>query len=117
MTGREGETFPGFFYGRSRAAGCGRTGGPLVAGRRRWPGSAVIGSSPPSMGLEEASGREARRRFCGAVLGDVRKDREVDALRGAHSGIACSGTFFGGGSMLLEKNANIFLCLFGMLIE
>lgn len=26
MTGREGETFPGFFYGRSRAAGYGRTG-------------------------------------------------------------------------------------------
>ena len=68
------------------------------------------------MGLEEASGRGLRRRFGGAVLGDVRKDREVDALRGAHSGIACSGTFWGG-SMLLEKNANIFLCLFGMLIE
>ena len=48
------------------------------------------------MGLEEASGRGLRRRFGGAVLGDVRKDREVDALRGAHSGIACSGTFLGG---------------------
>ena len=60
------------------------------------------GLGMPSLGvrrhlwLEEVAAERPRRRFCGAALGDVRKDREVDALRGAHSGIACSGTFLGG---------------------
>lgn len=68
-------------------------------------------------GLEEVAAREAPPAVLWrCIIGDVRKDRAVDALRGAHSGIACSGTFLGG-SMLLEKNANIFLCLFSMLIE
>ena len=109
MTGREGETFPGFFYGRR---------GQPDAGVREVRSSQEEGDGlecrhwelPPSMGLEEASGRGLRRRFGGAVLGDVRKDREVDALRGAHSGIACSGTFLGG-SMLLEK-MQTFFCVF-----
>ena len=63
---------------------------------RHWEFAAIYG-------LEEVAAREARRRFCGAVLGDVRKDRAVDALRGPHSGIACSGTFFGGAVCCLKK--------------
>lgn len=102
MTSREGETFPGFFYGRrgqpdagvwevrsSQEEGDGL--GMLSLGVRR------------HLWLEEVAAREARRRFCGAVLGDVRKDRAVDALRGPHSGIACSGTFFGGAVCCLKK--------------
>ena len=50
-------------------------------------------------------------------IGGARKGRKVDALRGLHSGVACSGAFGGGAVCCLKKNANIFLCLFGMLIE
>ena len=114
MTGREGETFPGFFYGRSRAAGYGRTRGPLVAGIRRWPGNALIGSSPPSM-----AGRGSCQR--GPAGGFVALYRRCRKGRGMHCegpipALPVAGLFWGG-SMLLEKNANIFLCLFGMLIE
>lgn len=107
MTGREGETFPGFFYGRrgqpdtderevrsSQEEGDGLGMPSLRVRRHLWAGRGRC--------------QGGRRRFRGAVSGDVRKDRAVDALRGPHSGVACSG-IFGGGS--------IFLCLFGMLIE
>ena len=49
MTGREGETFPGFFYGRSRAAGYGRTRGPSSQEEgdglecRHWEFAAIYG--------------------------------------------------------------------------
>ncbi len=111
MTGREGETFPGFFYGRRgqpdtdvrEVRSSQEEGDGLEC--RHWEFAAIYG-------LEEASGRGLRRRFGGAVLGDVRKDRAVDALRGAHSGVACSGTF-GEGSMLLEK-MQTFFCVFSV---
>ena len=66
------------------------------------------------MGLEEVAVREADGGF--VALYQRCAERQGDALRGPHSGIACSGTFLGG-SMLLGKKSNIFLCLFGMLIE
>ena len=102
MTSREGETFPGFFYGRRGQPDAGvwevrssqEEGDGLEC--RHWEFAAIYG-------LEEVAAREARRRFCGAVVGDVRKDRAVDALRGPHSGIACSGTFFGGAVCCLKK--------------
>ena len=63
-------------------------------------------------GLEEVAAREAPPAVLWrCIIGDVRKDRAVDALRGAHSGIACSGTFLGG-SMLLEKKCKHFFLYF-----
>ena len=58
------------------------------------------GLGMPSLGvrrhlwLEEVAAERPRRRFCGAVS-EV-PERQGDALRGPHSGIACSGTFLGG---------------------
>ena len=94
MTGREGETFPGFFYGRSRAAGYGRTRGPLVAGGRRWPRVPSLGVRR-HLWLEEVAAREAPPAVLWRCIGGARKGRKVDALRGPHSGIACSGIFWG----------------------
>lgn len=112
MTGREGETFPGFFYGRRGQPDAGVR--EVRSSQEEGDGLGVPSLGVPTIyGLEEVAAREARRRFCGAVLGDVRKDRAVDALRGPHSGVACSGTFFGGGSMLLEK-MQTFLCVFSV---
>ena len=111
MTSREGETFPGFFYGRRGQpdAGVWEVRSSQEEGEVEcchWEFAAIYG-------LEEVAAREARRRFCGAVLGDVRKDRAVDALRGPHSGIACSGTFFGGAVCCL-KRMQTFLCVFSV---
>lgn len=72
MTSREGETFPGFFYGRRGQPDAGvwevrssqEEGDGLEC--RHWEFAAIYG-------LEEVAAREARRRFCGAVLGDVRE--------------------------------------------
>ena len=66
MTGREGETFPGFFYGRR---------GQPDAGVREVRSSQEEGDGlgmpslgvPAIYGLEEVAAREARRRFGGAV--------------------------------------------------
>ena len=66
MTGREGETFPGFFYGRRgqpdtdvrEVRSSQEEGDGLEC--RHWEFAAIYG-------LEEASGRGLRRRFCGAV--------------------------------------------------
>ena len=72
MTGREGETFPGFFYGRR--------GQPDTDEREvRSSQEEGGGLGMPSLGvrrhlwLEEASGRRLRRRFGGAVLDSVVK--------------------------------------------
>lgn len=113
MTSREGETFPGFFYGRRGQPDAGvrevrssqEDGDGLEC--RHWEFAAIYG-------LEEGAVRGLRRRLCGAVS-EARGEQGGDALRGPHSGLACSGG--GRDSMLLEKNANTFLCLFGMLIE
>ena len=113
MTGREGETFPGFFYGRRGQPDTDVRGSPLVVGGSRGLGSALI-EGRHHYDLEEGAVRGLRRRLCGAVS-EARGEQGGDALRGPHSGLACSGG--GRDSMLLEKNANTFLCLFGMLIE
>ena len=101
MTGREGEPFPGFFYGRrgqpdtdEREVRSSQEEGEVEC--RHWEFAAIYGAG-------RGSCQRGRRRFCGAVLGDVRKDRAVDALRGPHSGIACSGTFLGGAVCCLKK--------------
>lgn len=114
MTSREGETFPGFFYGRRGQPDAGvwevrssqEEGDGLEC--RHWEFAAIYG-------LEEVAAREARRRFCGAVLGDVGKTGRWMHCEGPIPALPVAGFF--GGSMLLEKNANIFMCLFGMLIE
>ena len=109
MTGREGETFPGFFYGRrgqpdagvrevrsSQEEGDGL--GMLSLGVRRhlWAGRGSCQGGPPAV--------------LWRCIGGARKGRAVDALRGPHSGVACSGTFWEG-SMLLEK-MQTFFCVF-----
>lgn len=49
MTGREGETFPGFFYGRRGQPDAGVR--EVRSSQEEGDGlDAVIGSSPPSMG-------------------------------------------------------------------
>ena len=45
MTGREGEIFPGFFYGRRGQPDTDVRGGPLVVGGSRWLENAIIESS------------------------------------------------------------------------
>lgn len=95
MTSREGETFPGFFYGRRGQPDAGvwevrssqEEGDGLEC--RHWEFAAIYG-------LEEVAAREAPPAFWWRCIVGARKDRAVDALRGPHSGIACSGTFFGG---------------------
>ena len=72
MTSREGETFPGFFMAEAgqpdtdvwEVRSSQEEGDGLEC--RHWEFAAIYG-------LEEVAAREARRRFCGAVLGDVRK--------------------------------------------
>ena len=109
MTGREGETFPGFFYGRR---------GQPDAGVREVRSSQEEGDGlgmpslgvPAIYGLEEVAAREAPLAFWWRCIVGARKGRG-DALRGPHSGIACSGTFLGG-SMLLEKKCKHFSVFF-----
>lgn len=114
MTGREGETFPGFFYGRR--------GQPDTDEREvRSSQEEGDGLGMPSLGVcRHLWGwkRHLAGGSDGVFVALYRRcaERQGDALRGAHSGVACSGTFLGG-SMLLAKKSNIFLCLFGMLIE
>ena len=94
MTGREGETFPGFFYGRR---------GQPDAGVREVRSSQEEGDGlgmpslgvPAIYGLEEVAAREASPAVLWRCIGGARKGRKVDALRGPHSGIACSGIFWG----------------------
>ena len=59
------------------------------------------GLGMPSLGvrrhlwLEEVAAREAPPAVLWRCIGGARKGRKVDALRGPHSGIACSGIFWG----------------------
>lgn len=108
MTGREGEIFPGFFYGRR---------GQPDTGVREVRSSQEEGDGlgMPSLGVrrhlwgwKRHLPGGLRRRFCGAVSEVA--ERQGDALRGPHSGVACSGTFWEG-SMLLEK-MQTFFCVF-----
>lgn len=69
---------------------------------------------PAIYGLEEVAAREASPAVLWRCIGGA----------GKAGGMHCEGPIpalpvagFFGGSMLLEKNANIFMCLFGMLIE
>ena len=94
MTGREGETFPGFFYGRrgqpdtdEREVRSSQEEGEVEC--CHWEFAAIYG-------LEEVAAREASPAVLWRCIGGARKGRKVDALRGAHSGIACSGTCLGG---------------------
>lgn len=92
MTGREGETFPGFFYGRR--------GQPDTDVREvRSSQEEGDGLEMPSLGVRRhlwgwkrwlSVGDGVLRRCIGGA------ERQGDALRGLHSGIACSGTFLGG---------------------
>lgn len=115
MTGREGETFPGFFMAeegsriRTNERSARRRRKAMAWECRHWEFAAIYGAG---RGIWQGAPTAVLWR----CIGGARKDRAVDALRGAHSGVACSGTFWGG-SMLLAKKSNIFLCLFGMLIE
>lgn len=94
MTSREGETFPGFFYGRRGQPDAGvwevrssqEEGDGLEC--RHWEFAAIYG-------LEEVAAREASPAVLWRCIGGARKGRKVDALRGPHSGIACSGIFWG----------------------
>lgn len=93
MTGREGETFPGFFYGRrgqpdtdEREVRSSQEEGEVEC--CHWEFAAIYG-------LEEVAAREAPPAVLWRCIGGARKGRKVDALRGPHSGIACSGIFWG----------------------
>ena len=93
MTGREGEIFPGFFYGRrgqpdtdEREVRSSQEEGEVEC--RHWEFAAIYG-------LEEVAAREASPAVLWRCIGGARKGRKVDALRGPHSGIACSGIFWG----------------------
>ena len=108
MTGREGRPFPAFFMAEAGQPDTDVRGGPLVAGRRRWPGNAVIGSSPPSM-AGRGSCQGGRRRFRGAVLEDVRKDRWMHC-EGPIPALPVAG-FFGGTACCLKK-MQTFFCVF-----
>lgn len=93
MTGREGETFPGFFYGRRGQpdAGVREVRSSQEEGEVEcchWEFAAIYG-------LEEVAAREASPAVLWRCIGGARKGRKVDALRGPHSGIACSGIFWG----------------------
>lgn len=92
MTGREGETFLGFFYGRrgqpdtdEREVRSSQEEGEVEC--RHWEFAAIYG-------LEEVAAREASPAVLWRCIGGAGK--AGDALRGPHSGIACSGTFLGG---------------------
>ena len=109
MTGREGETFPGFFYGRRGQPDAGvrevrssqEEGDGLEC--RHWEFAAIYGAG---RGIWQGAPTAVLWR----CIGGARKGRAVDALRGPHSGVACSGTFWEG-SMLLEK-MQTFFCVF-----
>ena len=93
MTSREGETFPGFFYGRRGQpdAGVWEVRSSQEEGEVEcchWEFAAIYG-------LEEVAAREASPAVLWRCIGGARKGRKVDALRGPHSGIACSGIFWG----------------------
>ena len=93
MTSREGETFPGFFYGRRGQpdAGVWEVRSSQEEGEVEcchWEFAAIYG-------LEEVAAREAPPAVLWRCIGGARKGRKVDALRGPHSGIACSGIFWG----------------------
>lgn len=110
MTGREGETFPGFFYGRSRAAGYGRTRGPLVAGGRRWPRVPSLGVRR-HLWLEEVAAREAPPAFWWRCIGGAGKAGGMHC-EGPIPALPVAGLFWGG-SMLLEK-MQTFFCVFSV---
>ena len=94
MTSREGETFPGFFYGR--------TGQPDTDEREvRSSQGEGDGLGMPSLGVRRhlwGWKRHLAGGSAGVLVALYRRcaERQGDALRGAHSGIACSGTFLGG---------------------
>ena len=114
MTGREGETFPGFFYGRR---------GQPDAGVREVRSSQEEGDGlgmpslgvPAIYGLEEVAAREAPLAFWWRCIGGA----------GKAGGMHCEGpipalpvaVLFWGAVCCLKKNANIFLCFSSMLIE
>ena len=113
MTGREGETFPGFFYGRrgqpdtdEREVRSSQEEGEVEC--CHWEFAAIYG-------LEEVAAREAPPAFWWRCIGGAGKAGGMHC-EGPIPALPVAGLFLGG-SMLLEKNANIFLCLFGMLIE
>ena len=94
MTGREGETFPGFFMAeegsriRTNERSARRRRKAMAWECRHWEFAAIYG-------LEEVAAREAPPAVLWRCIGGARKGRKVDALRGPHSGIACSGIFWG----------------------
>ena len=105
MTGREGETFPGFFYGRRGQPDAGvrevrssqEEGDGLEC--RHWEFAAIYG-------LEEVAAREAPPAFWWRCIGGAGKAGGMHC-EGPIPALPVAGLF--GGS--------IFLCLFGMLIE
>ena len=70
---------------------------------------------PAIYGLEEVAAREASPAVLWRCIGGAGKAGGMHC-EGPIPALPVAGLFWGG-SMLLEKNANIFLCLSSMLIE
>lgn len=110
MTGREGETFPGFFYGRR---------GQPDAGVREVRSSQEEGDGlgmpslgvPAIYGLEEVAAREAPPAFWWRCIGGARKGRGMH-YEGPIPALPVAG-LFGGAVCCLQKNQTFF-CVFSV---
>ena len=109
MTGREGETFPGFFYGRRGQPDTDVRESPLVVGGSRGLGSALI-EGRHHYDLEEGAVRGLRRRLCGAV----------SEARGKQGGMHCEGLIpalpvaVGEGIACCLKKMQTLFCVFSV---
>ena len=109
MTGREGETFPGFFHAWGELPDMGPCGCSLSGKRRRSRRAHCHGLGERGMRASQAHCRRcaARNGSPGCLW--------LKTLPGyPRGGNAAFGEW---GSMPSKKNTNIFLCFSGMLIE
>lgn len=105
MTGREGETFPGFFYGRRgqpdtdvrEVRSSQKEGDGLEC--RHWEFAAIYG-------LEEVAAREASPAVLWRCIGGAGKAGGMHC-EGPIPALPVAGLFWGG-SMLLEKKCKHF---------
>lgn len=110
MTGREGETFPGFFYGRRGQPDAGVR--EVRSSQEEGDGLGVPSLGVPAIyGLEEVAAREAPPAFWWRCIGGVGKAGGMHC-EGPIPALPVAGLFWGG-SMLLEK-MQTFFCVFSV---